>query len=543
MSDDEFTPPDVVQNSEDPTPYATTGTLRGTVTDTDGTGIEEASVIATQVNGSSAEFGFTDANGNYDLGEVGTDDWVVRADRPSYVPEAQTVTVSENTTTEADFQLSAAPTKVVGTAETAGAKGLEVTNTATSGWTYGVDATLDSRNFLSSVHRVQARTAATGIEVTSESNGITVETSGENATAVRATSTAGAQNSNGLVATTDSPHPNANAVSGVAVASTGRATGVMGWSWSPDPDSEGVIGEARASTGEAVGVYGTSSSPTGYGVKSTGQLHVERDVAIASTTDFRRHAATIHNTSGSTDGDVLGLKTDATSPGSGVNFVSFVDSTGEIGAIYGSGNGSVTFTGNTADFAEYFPKADPAATFEPGQVVGLRDGEVVADTGDADAVLVVTTAPILAGNEPRDGDAEDYVPLSLVGQIPVGVSGEVDPGDELVASPAADGTAVARRTTDREAAPAVGLALGAADGTPESDGADEVLALVGAPGPGSATDPGATDADESVAALREDVAALRRENERKDERIADLEDRLAALESRVGPGGVAPADD
>lgn len=86
------------------------------------------------------------------------------------------------------------------------------------------------------------------------------------------------------------------------------------------------------------------------------------------------------------------------------------------------------------DVAEYFPKADPGASFESGQVVGLKDGAAVGDPTAGDTALVVTTNPMLTGNLPDPEEETEYVPLALLGQIPVAVDKQVDPGDLLVAT-------------------------------------------------------------------------------------------------------------
>lgn len=303
-------------------------------------------------------------------------------------------------------------------------------------------------------------------------------------------------------------------------------------------------------------------APGGAGVGTSrprSQLHVQgrRAMDTFSPDEFGEanveavlagHVASVENTSAGEERapGVLALALPKIeSPKPTHSYITFVDTTGPIGSIHGNGDGGIQFTSASADFAEYFPKAEPTHTFEQAQVVGLRAGEVVASVDDADTVLVVSTASVVAGNRPADAERDAYVKLALVGQVPVRVSGSVDAGDVLVPSPADDGTAVAR-TAGADGGPVLGQALGSHDG----DGVDEVVALIS--GPDFAATSAEPDASgESRTARRDRTERLEAENDRlradlaaKDERIEGLEARLSALEAHVGVDVAdTPADD
>lgn len=264
------------------------------------------------------------------------------------------------------------------------------------------------------------------------------------------------------------------------------------------------------------------------------------------------HVAVIENESTSDDSDALMVKLNTSDPGATNNFVTFADADGGVGAIEGNGGGGVNYESGRADVAEYFPVTDTDAEFEPGDVVGLADGGLVADPTDGDRALVVSDSSMLTGNVPEYGGSagDDSACVALLGQVPVRISAPVEAGDRLAATP--DGTVVPA-DCDRvdPGAPVVGHALDAADPTD-----DTVDAFVTA---GEEIELEKLEREKE--ALRDDVAELEAENERKDDRIEDLESkneelaaqnetlegRLTALEERVasmetGQASSAPAD-
>ncbi len=314
-----------------------------------------------------------------------------------------------------------------------------------------------------------------------------------------------------------------------------------------------------------------ASGGTGIGTNDpVTTFHVQDSVAESGGENLGRHVAAIENTSSSSSPvpDVLGLElTNVTEPNRFNSYISFMHSTGTIGNIQGDGNGGVEFVGSTADFAEFFLKANPEQEFTDGTVVGLDAGEVVALDAESepDTVLVVSTAPLVTGNRPIDeGERDAYVKLSLVGQVPVRVSASVGHGDVLVADD--DGTAIPRPDCAEAGRPVVGMALA------EAEAGEEVLALVGGPGidttPASGgtsgtagQDPADGDAGtgaraasvderdrvdeleaeldkkaERIADLEAENESLRDANEQLRERNGELESRLAAVEDHLGLG-------
>ena len=102
----------------------------------------------------------------------------------------------------------------------------------------------------------------------------------------------------------------------------------------------------------------------------------------------------------------------------------------------------VTYQSGSADYAEWLPKQNPSQDFEPGQVVGVKNGAISLDTYEADKVLVISTQPVVLGNMPK-GDAFQYEKTAFMGQVPVRVLGAVHSGDYIVASGLSDGNAMA----------------------------------------------------------------------------------------------------
>jgi hypothetical protein len=246
------------------------------------------------------------------------------------------------------------------------------------------------------------------------------------------------------------------------------------------------------------------------------QLHVKKNVSGSAV--IGNHVAAIENTSTDSSPDVLALKVNIASPTGGTNFVSFRDSTGFVGAIEGDGSGGITYKSGGGDFAEYLPRLDSAEALAPGDIVGLFAGGVSRATEGARRALVVSTAPIVLGNRPDAGEEGRYVPIALLGQVPVRVRGGVRAGDYIVPSGRADGTGVAvppGEITAGQAAQVVGRAL---EGVQAGD-VSPVKTLVGL----------------SQGEILQTVL------EGRDTRIRDLEARVAALEATVNSAPPSPS--
>lgn len=106
----------------------------------------------------------------------------------------------------------------------------------------------------------------------------------------------------------------------------------------------------------------------------------------------------------------------------------------EIGVTYQSGSG---------DYAELIEKQDFRDVMSPGQVIGVRNGKVSFTTTGADHLFVVSTDPIVLGND-QVIDRGNFVPAAFMGQVPVLVVGTVHAGDFIIASGDGDGLAIAR---------------------------------------------------------------------------------------------------
>lgn len=100
------------------------------------------------------------------------------------------------------------------------------------------------------------------------------------------------------------------------------------------------------------------------------------------------------------------------------------DVEGAIGVTYASGAG---------DYAEWIEKGDYRMDFLPGEVVGVRAGLVSYDTENSDHNLVISTKPIMLGNEVQ-GDMRNYEKVAFMGQVPIRIQGVVHQGDYILPS-------------------------------------------------------------------------------------------------------------
>ncbi|MEM7788002.1 MAG: hypothetical protein AAF594_09775, partial [Bacteroidota bacterium] len=189
----------------------------------------------------------------------------------------------------------------------------------------------------------------------------------------------------------------------------------------------------RAAGGVGIG----TNTPT------AGQLRIVNDAGSGIPT------ATVHAENASTGNGIAGF---FLANGTDATFVVGQDGTGDLIRAFGSGNlrfqvqknGDVradgTFTGGGADFAEFFPLAtsESAASVRPGDLVGLRGGQVSLATEAAEQVMIASSDPAFVGNP--DAEAGGAL-VALVGQAEVRLTGPASVGDLLVASGREDGTA------------------------------------------------------------------------------------------------------
>lgn len=240
----------------------------------------------------------------------------------------------------------------------------------------------------------------------------------------------------------------------LAVDAEFEAFGVYGWADAGPPPFPAVT----------YGVYGTTNRINGYGVyaintaprgnlATTGggtALFATGDIDGGRTSGafghIDNHVAIIENQStGTTHVLALSMPYDS-SPSAADNFVTFYHGGGTaadaVGAIEGTATG-VNYKSGSADFAEWLPRKDLAEPISAGDIVGIVAGKVTRDLENADFVKAISTAPAFTGNDPGDSKRNLYALVSLIGQVPVKVSGAVRAGDYIVASGKNDGTGIA----------------------------------------------------------------------------------------------------
>lgn len=105
-----------------------------------------------------------------------------------------------------------------------------------------------------------------------------------------------------------------------------------------------------------------------------------------------------------------------------------------IGVAYQTGKG---------DYAEYLLRDTSERDLFPGEIVGIRNGQVSLKTNGADHFRVVSTAPAVIGNMPQEKDEIYFEKIAFMGQVPVRVTGAVKVGDYILPTGNHDGLAVA----------------------------------------------------------------------------------------------------
>jgi hypothetical protein len=178
----------------------------------------------------------------------------------------------------------------------------------------------------------------------------------------------------------------------------------------------------------------------------------------------------IANNSTDSDADVLRLSLSGISnPAASNQYIQFNDANGVIGGISGTGGGNVNLAlldmenesdnalkfmakqgvaleSSGADYAEYIEKADVAAVYLPGDLVGIKNGKVVNSNEEADRIMSVSAKPIVVGNAP-EGNKDNYTLVAFVGQVYVKVKGAVVSGQYVIASDE-NGVGVAKNKED-----------------------------------------------------------------------------------------------
>ena len=109
-----------------------------------------------------------------------------------------------------------------------------------------------------------------------------------------------------------------------------------------------------------------------------------------------------------------------------------------------NGNLGITFSSNSGDYAEWLPKAASSIILSPGQIIGVRKGLISLNTNGAERVLVISTSPIILGNNPEAGKESQFEKVAFLGQVPVRVLGKVQSGDYILAGGKNDGLGIAK---------------------------------------------------------------------------------------------------
>ena len=123
----------------------------------------------------------------------------------------------------------------------------------------------------------------------------------------------------------------------------------------------------------------------------------------------------------------------------------------ELGSIRGNGiSNTVTFDGNGGDFAEYFQKADPNATYNAGDVICHAPTGGVADCNDtSNGILGVLSDDASFVGAGRNENNPDYILVGLIGQLNVKIAPDspaITSGDPITYSTTYPGEATKATT-------------------------------------------------------------------------------------------------
>ena len=111
----------------------------------------------------------------------------------------------------------------------------------------------------------------------------------------------------------------------------------------------------------------------------------------------------------------------------------------EIGVSYGSGS---------ADYAEWLERKKGERDMLPGEIVGVKAGQISLTTTGADHLMAISTRPIVLGNAPQPDKQANFEKVAFMGQVPVRVAGAVAVGDYILPSGNHDGFGIAVHPND-----------------------------------------------------------------------------------------------
>jgi hypothetical protein len=175
-------------------------------------------------------------------------------------------------------------------------------------------------------------------------------------------------------------------------------------------------------------------------------------------------------------------------------------------------NIGVTYQSGSGDYAEWLPKANPEETFSPGQVVGIKNGQISLNTKGADKLFVISTKPIVLGNMPENGKQGDYAMAAFMGQVPVHVIGKVNSGDYILPSGYNNGFAKAISPLNMKAEDYANI-VGMAWSSSNSDSYSQINVAIGL---------NAGDISNLVREQSKEIEALKRQNQETNTILAKL---------------------
>lgn len=341
---------------------------------------------------------------------------------------------------------------VQGISDSSNGIGVIGTSSSTSGNTYGVQGESFSPNG-KGVYGVNTSTTgyADGVlGITSSVDGSGVAGHNDNGTGIYGSTDssghAGVEGYNtsinggwGVLGQTHATSGGAAGVAGTSHATTGEISGVRGQADSSDAagtagynfaGGNGLLG--ITDNGAGSGVHGASYAASGYGVSGVNYATSGWGIGVYAETSSDGPAIAASNS-----GSGFGLWTRSVS---GDLIVAYGSSDSDR-EFYVSNDGNVfadgTFHTPAADFAEMMPAH---AGLEAGDVLIIgADGQLTlsVEAYQTSVVGVYSTAPGFLGGAAEDGNAEDNIPLAIVGIVPVKVStenGSIQPGDLLTTS-------------------------------------------------------------------------------------------------------------
>ena len=202
------------------------------------------------------------------------------------------------------------------------------------------------------------------------------------------------------------------------------------------------------------------------------QLHVVKS-ANGSGNNPGDNVAVFENTNTNNSADVLALKIGGTAnPATSNNFITFLlGNNTSPGRFRATAPAAWNWRAPAIDYAEWLPRLNAGEAIAPGEIVGVFDGRISKETRGAALVMVVSTGPIVAGNDPGEQARDGYAQVAFIGQVLARVRGAVRAGDFIVPSGLGDGVGVAA--------------------APETISAEQFAQVVGQAWEASADEPGA----------------------------------------------------